>query len=122
MTVLSSGRFAGSGVGYVPKFHMDLWQARPETPHLALISLTSRGRRERMLTDGFTKNHAKNPERTKGMVNNNLRERKRILFVEEDKDNWEGGTRGEFAREWPSVLLKEVRSVRTPDAATEREN
>ena len=24
-----------------------------------------------------------------------------------------GGTRGEFAREWPSVLLKEVRSVRT---------
>jgi len=41
-----------------------------------------------MLTGNFTKNHAKNPERTKGMVNNN-RERKRILFVEDDKDNWE---------------------------------
>jgi len=44
---LSIGRFAGSGVGYVPKFHMVLWQARPETPHLTLISLTSGERRER---------------------------------------------------------------------------
>jgi DNA-binding response OmpR family regulator len=27
-----------------------------------------------------------------------------------------GGTRGDFAREWPSVLIREVRSVRTSDA------
>ncbi len=67
---------------------MVLWQARPETPHLALISLTWGERRERMLTGAFAKNHVKNPEQTKGMVNYN-RERKRILFVEDDKDNWE---------------------------------
>jgi hypothetical protein len=47
LMALSVGRFAGSGVGYVPKFHMVLWQARPETPHLTLISLTSGERRER---------------------------------------------------------------------------
>ena len=33
-----------------------------------------------------------------------------------------GGVRGDFAREWPSVLLKEVRSVRTSDAPTGRKN
>src|SRR5262245_9946066 len=65
--------------------HSLLWQASPETPHLALISLTSGERRERMLTSSFTKNHAKNPERTKGMVNYN-RERKRILLVEGEED------------------------------------
>jgi CheY-like chemotaxis protein len=27
-----------------------------------------------------------------------------------------GGTRGDFAREWPSVLIREVRGVRTSDA------
>jgi hypothetical protein len=65
-----------------------LWQASPETPHLAMISLTSGERLERMLTGSFTKDHAKKPERTKSMVNYK-RERKRILFVEDDKVNWE---------------------------------
>jgi hypothetical protein len=27
-----------------------------------------------------------------------------------------GGTRGDFAREWPSVFIREVRGVRTSDA------
>jgi response regulator RpfG family c-di-GMP phosphodiesterase len=33
-----------------------------------------------------------------------------------------GGTRGEFARRWPSVLTEEVRSQRKSDAATGRKN
>jgi len=36
-----------------------------------------------------------------------LRDKAQIAFLAA------GGTRGDFAREWPSVLLKEVRSVRT---------
>ncbi len=41
-----------------------------------------------------------------------LRKKARLAFLAA------GGTRGEFKREWPSVLLKEVRAVRRADTAS----
>jgi DNA-binding response OmpR family regulator len=57
--------------------------------------------------------------RTKGARDRHLRAEEKLMRLKAEKAFLEaGGTRGEFARRWPSVLTEEVRSQRTSDAAS----
>jgi len=57
---------------------------------------------------------ADNAERVEKAKEKSLRAKEKALRLKAEMAFlYAGGTRGEFAREWPSVLLKEVRSVRT---------
>jgi len=91
MTVLTVGRFAGSGVGIAPK-HPTAGNAGASR-NATLLRYFFDFEREREYKKGYPvvslQNHSKKINGgNRPMVNSN-RDRKRILFVEDDKDNWE---------------------------------
>jgi DNA-binding response OmpR family regulator len=57
-------------------------------------------------------------QRMKGARDRHLRAEEKLMRLKAEKAFLDaGGTRGEFARRWPSVLTEEVRSQRKSDAA-----
>jgi DNA-binding response OmpR family regulator len=57
--------------------------------------------------------------RMKGARDRHLRAEEKLMRLKAEKAFLEaGGTRGEFARRWPSVLTEEMRNRRTSDAAS----